>query len=348
MKFFVSATSVATSRFANITQSVKIKHFEDLPFKEGEIIPDSLIQDFERSDVVIINGTWGNDLRKELYLEKDDTGKYILNSPKYRDNDGYIHYQIGSAIIDVINTEIRNKAIELEKPIVVFESSTISRAEQNYNDSHNIKSKFRIGLGSWIYKEAKWLEPKDFNMMRKIKAPRLYNHTWQMNDEGSIYILTGLETDPTSTMPIYDFIFKSIETIRKHTDKRIVVKIHPGSTFLEKYFEFENIFQNVFVMRENVPLKDLYRDMYCAVIDNSTSIFELIDAGIPTYCSGVNFGEGLNNIDLNTINNIHLASKNEVEEWTECMCCTELDMSILNDENEIKKLITVLAQKEIK
>lgn len=347
MKFFVSVSSVSTSRLADITNSPNIRHFTDEAFNKGDIIPDELMKPFEKADVVIINGTWGNHLRKDLYLKKNsESGELILNDINYRNIDGSIPYKIRSAIVDEINTQIVNLANELEKPVIVFESATISRAERNYNSLYNLKAKFRIGLGSWIYQQAEWLKPSDFKEVQKIDAPRLYNHKWSMNQEGSIYILTGLETDPTSTMPIYDFISKSIETIRKHTDRRIVVKIHPGSPFLENYLEFENIFQNVFFMKENTRINALYDDMYCAVIDNSTSIFELIDAGIPTYCSEVNFGKGLNNTDLNTINDVYLSSKEEVKEWTDLMCCTEIPISLLKNDRHIKRLIHTLVERK--
>jgi hypothetical protein len=346
MKFFVSVSSVATARFSNIIKSPNIRHFSEANFQKGDIIPKDLRKAFNAADVVVINGTWGNSLRKELYLDKDDDGNYVLNSRSYRSDDGSIPYTIRSAILDEINTQIVNKAKELDKPIVVFESSTISRAERNYNDHHSIKSKFRMGLGSWIYKEAKWLESSDFQEVPTINAKRLYDHSWRMREDGAIYVLTGLETDPTSTLPIYDFILQSMHTIRKHTDRRVVVKIHPGSPFLEEYLEFEDIFSNVSVMRDVIQIKKLYDDMYCAVIDNSTSIFELIDAGIPTYCSEVNFGSDLKNIDLNTINNIHLASKDEICDWTNRMCCTELSVDLLNQGDYMKKLIRTLIEKE--
>jgi hypothetical protein len=346
MNFFVSVSSVAAARFSNITKSPNVRHFSEANFHKGVIIPKDLINHFNAADVIVINGTWGNSLRKELYLDKDDDGNYVLNSPSYRNDDGSISYKIRSAILDEINTQIIDMANRQEKPVVVFESSTISRAEKNYNDHHSIKSKFRMGLRGWIYKEAKWLEPSDFQEVPKINAKRLYDHSWRMSEDGAIYILTGLETDPTSTLLIYDFIHNSICTARKHTDRRIVVKIHPGSPFLEEYLEFEDIFSNVSVMRNVIPIKELYDDMYCAVIDNSTSIFELIDAGIPTYCSDVNFGAGLKNTDLNTINNIHLASKDEIRNWTNHMCCTELSVDLLDQGDYMKKLIRTLIERK--
>lgn len=339
MKFFVSVSSVVTSRFANITQSSNIKHFNKLPFKERDIIPNGLIKDFEKSDVVIINGTWGNDLRKELYLKRDaNTGEFILNAPEYRHRDGSISYKIRSAILDAINSEIRKRAIELKKPIVVFESCTISRSEKNYISDYNIKSHSRLSLDSWIYGNGKWLEERDFLNQPVVNSKNLYDHTWKMNEQGSIYIFTGSEIDPTSTTKVYDFLQSTIKTIRTCTERKIRIKLHPISFLKRDYENFVNEYPNVELIDQKIPLKNLYSDMYCAVIDNSTSIFELIDAGIPTYCSNVNFGRGLLNTNIETVNNPYLASKEEVLRWTNQMCCTEIPAANFSKKETIKQI----------
>lgn len=349
MKFFVYSTSKATSRFAGYANAPFVDFFDDAVFNKGDVIPKEHVKSFEEADVLILNGTWGNDLRKDLYLEKDsNTNELILNSPHYLNDNGSIRYNVRSAIIDEINTQLVDMCRKSGKQIVVFESATISRAENNYKQSleHTIKSKFRLALDSWIYGNGTWLNTEDFETIPTVNAPNLYDHTWKMNEDGYIYILTGLETDPTSTVRAYDFIDDSIRTIREHTDRRIVVKAHPGSNMINCYKEFEYDYHNVRVLRDSVPLNKLYRKMYCAVIDNSTSIFELIDAGIPTYCSSVNFGCNLGNVDLNTINNPYLATKEEVLSWTNEMCCTELPINVFNsDKSALDKVKNLVRRK---
>jgi hypothetical protein len=251
-------------------------------------------------------------------------------------------YKLRSAILDTINSHYVSLAKEYNKPIVVFESSTISRSEKNYTSNYNIKSHFRLSLNSWIYGDGKWLEEKDFSTQPVVNSKNLYNHTWKMNERGSIYILTGSEVDPTSTMKVYDFLQSTIKTIRTHTERKIRIKLHPISFLKSDYENLVNEYPNIELIDQKIPLKNLYDDMYCAVIDNSTSIFELIDAGIPTYCSNVNFGRGLLNTSVETVNNPYLASKEEVLRWTNQMCCTEIpavDFSKKETVKQIERLI---------
>lgn len=316
MRFFIASSSSATSSFSKICNNDGVIYFQDEQ-QFDDVIPTNMMKKFISADALILSGTWGNDLRKDLYVPKNIPINKIIGKK-------YSSYRIRSAILDVINSYYIELAKRYKKPIVVFESSTISRAEKNYFNGYSVKSHYRLSLDSWVYGNGKWLEESDFPKQQRISAYRLYDHSWKMNENGSIYILCGSEIDPTSTMNVKHFLETSISKIRKHTNRMIYIKLHPGSPFVHEYQHLFKLYENVKFISQEIPLKNLYEDMYCAVIDNSTSIFELIDAGIPTYCSSVNFGRALNNIDLETINNPYLASKEEVLHWTNKMCCTEI------------------------
>jgi len=325
LKYFVSISSRSTQDFAKTTNSPSIEYFNgSFKIKEKDFIPKEYMDHFYNSDAIVVNGTWGNSLRKELHIPKDFDYGIIGNT--------YLHYKQRSAVLDVLNSHWVDLAKKHNKKIVVFESRTLSRAENNYRETDH-KMHVRVSLDSWVYGDGKWLSPKDFNIPRKINAPRLYDHSWNIKGSGSIYIFTGLETDPTSTMPIGDFLERSIKTIRKNTNRRIKIKIHPASKMSNSYQYLTKKYKNIKFVDIKRDFKELYEDMYCAVINNSTSIFELIDAGIPVYCSDVNFGKDLKNINLNTINSPHLASKEEILNWANEMSCTELPYSYFkNDE----------------
>ena len=330
MKYFVSVSSRSTQDFAKTTNSPSIEYFkglqlnESFKIKEKDFIPKEYMDHFYNSDAIVLNGTWGNSLRKELHIPKDFDYGTIGNT--------YLCYKQRSAVLDVLNSHWVDLAKKHNKKIVVFESRTLSRAENNYRETDH-KMHVRVSLDSWVYGEGKWLQSEDFDTVRKIDAERLYNHSWNINEEGSIYIFTGLETDPTSTMPINKFLESSIKIIRKNTNRRIKIKIHPASKMINSYQYLTKKYKNIKFVDIKRDFKELYEDMYCAVINNSTSILELIDAGIPVYCSEVNFGKDLKNIDLNTINNPHLVSKEEILNWVNKMSCTELPYSYFkNDE----------------
>jgi hypothetical protein len=286
---------------------------------------------FNNADVLILNGTWGSEIRKNAYLEGYLNGDYT---------DGYIpdiEYECDSiprlnrsATLDYINVELLRMANEQNKPVVVFESSTVSRAEANYETTFNIKDYARVGLYSWMHGDGKWLHPDDFESLQIVKAPRLYNHIWKHDkDNGAIYIFTGFEMDPTGTKHPKDFLLETVETIRNKTNRRICIKVHPMSKLQNYVKELLIEYKNIHIIGKNITMQNLYHDMYCAVIDNSTSIFELIDAGIPTFCSKMNFGSELLNTNIENICDPYLAPKKEVLDWTVRMSCTELHKDII-------------------
>ena len=87
---------------------------------------------------------------------------------------------------------------------------------------------------------------------------------------------------------------------------------------------------------------DIVKDVYCAVLDSSTSIFELTELGIPTITTQHSFGVGLGNTDYTKIENLHYASSEEVLKWYEQMASTEFLMSEFADEDFITPRIMEL------
>ena len=335
MNFFVASSSKATAIFAGKAGCPRIKYFSDNAVIPTHVLPDAFRHQFDNADVLVINGTWGNELRKSNIIKGYNEGKLrggIIPRVVFEGNK--ISYKNRSAILDYINTELVKVAKEQNKPIIVFESPTISRANINYSSDFSTKHFTRIGLDSWMYKDAKWLTIDDFEEIQTVNAPRLYNHNWKQKKEGAIYILAGLETDPTSTFTPKEFIKNTIEKIRLNTNKQIYIKLHPGTIklSLEEIENLIKLYKNVSIIPKSVPIQKLYSDMYCAVIDNSTSIFELIDAGIPTFCSDINFGADLLNTDVNNICNPYFATQEEVLLWTNKMSCTELSSSIIRSD----------------
>lgn len=345
MKYFVSATMKAALDFAKRTKSDFIQPIYDGKLARSCVLSDKELTSFLKSDVVIIGGTWGSELRKRKHLPcYEELGpNYIFN---HKLNDFFeikLSDKARNAIVDVFNTELVKIVKENNKPLIVLDSATLSRTSLNYDFPYNIKSYVRIGLDSWIYGDGRWLKTEDFDEIPVVSGvTRIYDHSWNMNSNGSIYILTGSEVDPTSTMPVYDFLDQSISEIRKQTDREIVIKLHPYS-FVECDSLVET-YENVKECDKRSPLKDHYEDMYCAVIDNSTSIFQLIDAGIPTFCSSVNFGVGLGNTDIKNIEDPFLADKDRVREWSYDMACTELKKEVFSTE-EIELYIEKLLKR---
>jgi len=143
---------------------------------------------------------------------------------------------------------------------------------------------------------------------------QLLGHRWRSNPQGKICIFVGLENDPTSTMPGSQFVKTSVEKIRQHTDREIVIKPHPLSQFHPDGYN---------VLSNKITIKKLSQMLYCAVLDNSTSIFELTYMGIPCFTTKANFGHKLGNNDLTKINDIYYETPEKMREWYNEMANTE-------------------------
>jgi len=157
------------------------------------------------------------------------------------------------------------------------------------------------------------------------------NHRWrnQKRDYGKIFILPGLEQDPTSSEPPEQWVVKAVKKIRQQTDRPIVIKPHPLSEI--KYRKIVDECKNIEILNEPEKIKNLVTKMYCAVVDNSTSVFELLDFGIPVFCSGDSFAAELGNTNLDNIEKIIYANDKKYHNWAQRMSCTEFSVHEWNN-----------------
>lgn len=260
--------------------------------------------------------------------------------------DGYerkfAHFEFRNSIANMF-------AKHFNKPLIVFESATLSRVKNNYDNRHFklIQPRFyRMGLGHWVWKHTKWCKPTKGRLEEKIKEIELYNpsfkiknifnHQWKNNKNGYILILPGLEDDPTSSVPVDKWVETSVRKIRKHTNRKIVIKAHPVSKLT--YDNLKEIKNLEIYTGKDKTIGDMAKDTYCGVLDSSTSIFQLIELGIPTFTTQFSFGFPLGNSDLSKIENINYANSNNVYNWYNDMISTEFTMEELESPSIISKI----------
>ena len=186
------------------------KPFSDKPFSDKEM------KIIEGADIYMTTGTWGS--------------KHI--SRQGRDN---------FSIMNHVNGLVEGFSVKYGKPLIVTESSTLSRIKVNYVNCwykkilplyHRISSKHWVwnkGNFPLMRKENRLQNMIDNFENKKIRAANIYDHKWKNKKDGAILILPGLESDPTSSIPVVDFINQSIKKIRSITDRRIIIKPHPAS-----------------------------------------------------------------------------------------------------------------------
>lgn len=288
----------------------------------------------KNSDAIVTFGTWGSNHPSRQWNQENAS----------RNKQG---------LKDLVNQFAEKMAKGFDKPHIVTETGTYSRLRANYAfpTSKGRPRYYRMGLNHWVYGKAQWLDKKYFDFDRhtqfkdqfeinyEVSVPR--THAWQNNTtkNGKIFIIPGLEHDPTSTVRPDLWVKETINELRNHTKRKIVIKSHPLSGI--DFVGIADEYQSVSVAKPG-RLQDFYDQMYCAVIDNSTSVFELVDYGIPVFCDRFSFGAGLGNIDLSHINKIKYASESQYTNWEVAMSHTEFSVSEWNSPEiytYIKKLI---------
>lgn len=274
----------------------------------------------QNADLYFINGTWGSEDSRRQY------------SPYKKENE---EYELGPSCMDFSNKFFVEIAKLFNKPVVITESATLSRIKLNYMKGWYKDSKpkyYRMGLGHWTYGKTKWCKPISDDKIKKlidlnqtenkIKLENIYNFKWQNNKDGDILILPGVELDPTCSIPVEDFIKNTYFEIKKYTARKILIKLHPHSKIdIRSLLDIEDI--EDIVIDNQVQLNELAHRLYCAVLDNSTSVFQLINLGIPCITTEHSFAYPLGNSNISEIENLIYATREEVFEWYKQMSYTE-------------------------
>ena len=279
-------------------------------------------------DVYLIDGSWGSTHPKRNFTPNVE-----------------VTYKKKPPVLNVFNEFVVYLSKAFNKKLLVLESATLSRIRPvTPNQTHKSFSPGynRIGLNHWTYGKTKFCKPKGGNRLKrfidnhkeryKVEISNVYNHQWKNNKNGYILILPGLEHDPTMTYKsVEEFVSQTVQELRKYTQRKIVVKPHPGSDVTYKNIKDDN-FE---VLHKSKKLNEITNDSYCAVIDNSTSIFELVNLGIPCITSNESFGVPLNNLELSKVENLNYADSKTVLKWYEEMSYTEFTKEEYTQENII-------------
>ena len=310
--------------------------------KPGKALSEEDVDNLKNCDAYLVNGTWGStspqrQKYKTVDIEKDKDGK-IIDFKRF-------------AWMEYINLQANLLSKKYNKPLLVTESATLSRIKCNYIDTWYKKTGpryYRMGKNQWTYGKTKWCKPLNFQRLNnmimlterynsEVKLENIYNHQWKNNKDGAVLIVPGLEHDPTSSMPVPEFIKTTVEKVRKATTRKILVKAHPHSKIV-----IEDLVEDVEVVDRDISLNSIIDKVYCGVLGESTSIFQLINLGIPCITSKYNFGVELENTNIDKIEDLYYAKPEEVLEWYKMVSYTEFTLQEFDSDKifpYIKELI---------
>jgi hypothetical protein len=312
-----------TNAMRCITDALKAKDNEVIDISSNKSFSLEDLYNIKTCDFIINDGTFGSEHPKRQWIPNAENHK--------------------TALMNFKNQFINTIAKEYNKKIIYTESATLTRMKCNYIRKFykTINPRYyRMGLGHWVYSHTKWCKPEKGRLQKiitgiekcnNIEITNVFNHQWKNNKQGYILILPGLEDDPTSSIPVQQFVENSVKEIKKHTQRKIVVKAHPHSKLT-----YDNL--DVEVMKGDIYLNELAKEIYCAVLDSSTSIFQLTNLGIPAFTTKHSFGYPLGNFDLSKIENINYTDSQNVLNWYEQMASTEFTMDELSSAYILTKI----------
>ena len=290
----------------------------------GKLLSEEDVVRIINCDAYLVDGTWGSTSPKRqkyktVDIEKDKDGK-VIDFNRF-------------AWMEYVNLHASRLAKKYRKPLLVTESATLSRIKCNYIDTWYKKTGpryYRMGLNNWTYGKTKWCKPENLqrlnNMIQLTQRynpeityiDNIYNHQWKNNKDGAVLIVPGLEHDPTSSIPVSEFIKTSVEKVRKATTRKILVKPHPHSKIV-----IQDLVKDVEVVSKDISLNSIIDKVYCGVLGESTSIFQLINLGIPCITSQYNFGVELKNTNIDKIEDLYYATPKELLDWYKMVSYTE-------------------------
>lgn len=258
-----------------------------------------------------------------------------------------VHKSTKAAVKEMLNNYVVDFAKLYNKKLIVLETGTLSRIRSNYTDQvtpylNHFPRYERVSLNHWNYDKGKWCKADGLRKVDKLieycaKSPstykpitNIYNHAWKNNKDGYILIIGGYDGDPSHSYDsVSEFITAVHKEVRAYSDRKIVFKPHPYS--LEHHKELLKEL-GVDIISPSLGLRDVAKDCYCAVIDNSTSVFELVNLGIPCICTSSSFAHPLGNHDLTKIEDLYYADSQQVLNWYKDMSFTEFSTDELYSE----------------
>jgi hypothetical protein len=277
------------------SDKVKIVNYDKL--NHGLI--KSLIK---KHDLIAIQGTWGSEHWSRLGNEP--AGK--MNS---------------------INQVIKYLSCVTKKPLLVFESPTLSRVRstvQTLKDFH--PRYYRISLDHWLYGVGEFFD-KDHDhtrFERFCKANRLLKTksemTWASRSSNSPILVLPEKNSAPRSHGISPMLWSQtvIEILTRSTNRPILIKASPHHYEDIDYQKYQS--SRVTVLNKNINLHDVLDESWASVILDSTACFESVWQGVPVFCYPGSFASGLGNTDITLVD---MPKKPNPLPWWQKMAFTE-------------------------
>lgn len=216
------------------------------------------------------------------------------------------------------NKLIWDRARAANKPVVVLEVGHIQRG-----------TTWKVGLNG-INRDAFFHSGGNDNTRAALLALAL--KPWKHNPDGPIIICTQhVKSQQWTSMPaISNWTIQTIDAIRQHTDRHIVIRPHPRCPLPLIETEFKNVIrQDPIKIQETYDDFDFKYDHAWAVVNwSSNPAVEAVRNGIPVFVGPSSLAWDVGNHSLDTINN---PIKPDRQQWLNDLAHTEFTIQEIAD-----------------
>lgn len=213
--------------------------------------------------------------------------------------------------LDTERAKLIQNLEQSKRPIFYLDSSAFSTYIRNFANSPQT-GMFRIGLnsctGEGIYNNGDMPEDR-YKALKNVfgfneKDPH-------KNEDGAIVFLMQSERGfmYDSLEPYHVFVQRTLKEIRKQTDRKIILRLHPNPDPRNSVAQFTKDLDNYEIHtcdNDRRTLFDTLDNAYACVTHSSSAAMEAVVEGIPTFALDKRcFGSGIYLENLNDIEDCH-------------------------------------------
>lgn len=183
---------------------------------------------------------------------------------------------------------------------------------------------YRVGINGFLNRDAYWGKEQNYPSDRFENLDLQYMG-WKKKRGDKIVVALQLAGDASlRNNDINEWCLDTVNELRQHTDRPIEIRTHPGVSekgmgnheVLFQKFAFSNFKDVSFVNGRNIPWEDQLEDAYCVVSYTSGLSIDAVYRGIPVIATDEgNFTWGVTERKLNNVENLNLATEQEVQQW---------------------------------
>jgi len=215
---------------------------------------------------------------------------------------------------------IRNAVAKNAPTFIVVETPLLGRQVHQKNTQH------RIGVNGFLHNSGTFYASKHGN--DRLKDLGIDWKGWKENENGHIVLMLQLPGDASlRNIDIYDFGRWAVKKIREVSNKKIIVRTHPGHNpkgldevhrFISDISLMEDPNVSIRIGSKDKTLEDDLKGAYCTVSYSSGSSIDSVLAGIPTIAldpGNFTYGISSNFIEHISGNNLRKAGSSDISQW---------------------------------